>query len=74
MYGSRVHSEVIKSGETESGITIHYLNEAYDEGAIIFQARCKVDRGESPETLAGKVHKLEYEHFPVVVERLLKEL
>jgi phosphoribosylglycinamide formyltransferase-1 len=74
MYGSRVHSEVIKSGETESGITIHYLNQAYDEGDIIFQARCKVDKGDSPETLAGKVHKLEYEHFPVVVEKLLKEL
>ena len=74
MYGSRVHSEVIKSGVEESGITIHYVNQAYDEGDIIFQARCKVDRGESPETLAAKVHKLEYEHFPVVVEKLLKEL
>ena len=74
MYGSRVHNEVIKSGETESGISIHYVNQSYDEGNIIFQARCKVDKGESPETLAEKVHKLEYEHFPVVVEKLLKEL
>jgi phosphoribosylglycinamide formyltransferase-1 len=72
MYGSRVHKAVIDSGDAESGITIHYVNEKYDEGAVIFQARCKVDPSDTPETLAQKVHQLEYEHFPRVIEALLK--
>jgi phosphoribosylglycinamide formyltransferase 1 len=74
MYGSRVHREVIEAGETESGITIHYLNQAYDEGDIIFQATCSVEKDDSPEKLAGKIHELEYRHFPEVVEQLLKNL
>jgi phosphoribosylglycinamide formyltransferase 1 len=74
MFGIHVHNAVIDAGEKESGITIHYLNREYDEGDIIFQARCRVDKDESPKTLSGKIHKLEYEHFPVVVEKLLKEL
>jgi phosphoribosylglycinamide formyltransferase-1 len=74
MYGSRVHRSVIEAGESESGITIHYVNPEYDEGDIIFQARCNIEPGESPDSLAEKIHKLEYEFFPTVVENLLKEL
>ncbi len=74
MYGSRVHEAVIEAGESESGITIHYVNAKYDEGDIIFQAKCNVDSDESPDSLAAKIHELEYEYFPTVVENLLKEL
>jgi len=72
MYGRRVHEAVIDSGDEESGITIHYLNSRYDEGDIIFQATCPVEAGDTPETLAEKIHSLEYEHYPEVVERLLE--
>ncbi len=72
MYGRRVHEAVIDSGDEESGITIHYLNARYDEGDIIFQATCPVEPDDTPETLAEKIHSLEYEHYPEVVERLLE--
>jgi len=68
MYGSRVHQAVIENFEKESGITIHYVNEEYDAGDIIFQARCNIDPDETPESLAAKVHELEYLHFPKIVE------
>ena len=71
MYGDRVHQAVKESQETETGITIHYVNENYDEGAIIFQAKTKVDPSDTPETSAQKVHQLEYEHFPKVIEKVL---
>ena len=71
MYGERVHQAVIDEGDKESGITIHHVNEKYDEGNIIFQAKCQVEPGDTAETLAGKIHKLEYEHFPAVVEKLI---
>jgi len=74
MYGSHVHRAVIEAGESESGISIHYVNKEYDEGDIIYQAKCDIDPGETPDSLAGKIHELEYEHFPVVVEDLLKKL
>ena len=74
MYGNRVHEAVLAAGETESGITIHYINEHYDEGNIIFQAKCAVTAGDSPEELAQKVHALEYAYYPTVIEQLLKEL
>lgn len=73
MYGSRVHEAVIKNKEKQSGITIHYVNEKYDEGEIILQARCKVAPGETPGSLAKKIHKLEYAFFPVTIETLLNE-
>ena len=73
MYGSRVHEAVLEAGETESGITIHFINERYDEGATILQARCPVMPDDTPDTLANRVHQLEYEHFPKVIERLLLE-
>jgi phosphoribosylglycinamide formyltransferase-1 len=71
-YGMVVHEAVIHSGDKESGISIHYVNEKYDAGQIIFQARCPVEKGDTPETLAQKVHRLEYEWFPKVIERLLQ--
>lgn len=71
MYGEHVHKAVINSGDQESGITIHQVNEQYDEGKVIFQARCPVLPEDTPETLASKVHSLEYRHYPEVIERLL---
>ena len=71
MYGDRVHEAVVAAGETESGITIHYINEHYDEGAIIFQASCPVLPSDTPDEVAAKVHALEYAHYPHVIESLL---
>jgi len=67
MYGSRVHEAVVASGEKETGITIHYVNENYDEGRIIFQVKCPVLPDDSPDDVAAKVHALEYEYFPRVI-------
>jgi phosphoribosylglycinamide formyltransferase-1 len=71
MYGSHVHEAVVANKETESGITIHFVNENYDEGEIIFQAPCEVLPADSPEDVAGKVHALEYKYFPEVIERIV---
>lgn len=73
MYGMHVHRAVIDDGRKESGITIHYVNEHYDEGAIIFQAKTPVTEADTPEILAGKIHELEYEHFPKIIEKVLDE-
>lgn len=73
MYGNHVHEAVLSAGEQESGITIHFIDEHYDEGAIILQAKCPVLPNDSPATLAARVHQLEYEHYPKVIERLLSE-
>ena len=70
-YGMKVHESVIAAGEKESGITIHYVNEHYDAGQIIFQATCSVSAEDTPESLAIKVHALEYAHFPGVIARLI---
>ncbi len=70
MYGSRIHQAVAEAGEIESGITIHYVNEYYDEGNIIFQAKCPISVTDNAETIAEKVHALEYEHFPKVIENI----
>ncbi len=74
MYGLHVHAAVLENGEKESGITIHYVNEKYDSGDIIFQARCPVMPDDTPERLQERVHRLEYEHFPKVVEMLLDRI
>jgi phosphoribosylglycinamide formyltransferase-1 len=74
MYGARVHEAVIASGEKESGITIHYVDEEYDHGSIIFQARCPVVSSDTPETLAKKVHELEYRYFPSVIGKIVSGL
>ena len=71
MYGMNVHEAVVKNNETETGITIHYVNENYDEGAIIFQAKCSVLPTDSAEDVAKKIHLLEMEYFPNVVEQLI---
>jgi len=69
MYGHYVHEAVVAAGEKETGITIHYVNENYDEGQIIFQARCKVLPTDSPDSVAAKVHELEYRYFPEIIKR-----
>jgi len=71
MYGSHVHEAIKQNKETETGITIHYVNENYDEGAIIFQAKTLISPDDSSEDIAKKVHELEYEHFPRIIEKLL---
>lgn len=73
MYGDRVHEAVVAAGEKESGITIHYINEHYDEGDIVFQATCPVLPSDSLADVAKKVHALEYKHFPPVIEQLLSQ-
>ncbi len=72
MYGAHVHEAVVANNETESGITIHYVNEHYDEGAIIKQVSCKVEKDDSPADVARKIHKLEHQNFPITIEELLK--
>lgn len=71
MYGKHVHVAVKEAGEIETGITIHYVNEHYDEGAIIFQVKCDVSASDSVEEIASKIHDLEMEHFPKVIENLI---
>ena len=71
MYGMRVHQAVVAAGDTESGITIHFINDRYDEGQVVFQARCPVAPTDTPEDVATKVHALEYAHYPAVIERVL---
>lgn len=74
MYGERVHEAVIGNHEKESGITIHFVNKVYDDGDIIFQARCNIEPWETPESLAKKIHALEYEYFPEKIEELVMKL
>lgn len=72
MYGERVHQAVVEAGETASGITIHYVDENYDEGDVIFQATCEVLPEDTPEEVARKVHALEYTYFPRIIEAVVK--
>ena len=74
LYGSKVHEAVINNKEKESGISIHYVNEKYDEGKIIFQAKTQIDLKDTPETLAQKIHQLEYEHFPIIIEQIINSI
>ncbi|QLE00903.1 phosphoribosylglycinamide formyltransferase [Galbibacter sp. BG1] len=71
MYGMRVHEAVVANKETISGITIHYVNENYDEGNIIFQAETAITPTDTPEDVAHKIHQLEYLHFPKIIEKVL---
>ena len=73
MYGGKVHQAVIAAGEKESGISIHYVDELYDHGEVIFQAACNVDENDTPDSLAQKIHALEHAHYPAVIESLLKK-
>lgn len=74
MFGMNVHNAVVAEKETETGITIHYVNGRYDEGNVIFQAKVSVNPSDTPEMVADKVHHLEYEHFPKIVEKLIATL
>ncbi len=74
MYGSHVHRAVIENKEKESGITIHYVNEKYDEGAILFQASVTIEEKDTPESLAKKIHQLEHKHFPEVIASVIEKL
>jgi len=71
MYGMKVHQAVVDNKDPESGITIHFVNEKYDEGEIIFQAKCPVLPSDTAEDVAIKVHELEYKYFPAVIEKVL---
>jgi len=71
MYGMNVHKAVKEAGEKESGPTIHYVNENYDEGNIIFQAKCSIDENDTPKDIASKVLKLEHKHYPETLRKLL---
>ena len=73
MYGMNVHRSVVENGDKESGITIHNVNEKYDEGKILFQAKTDVKPNDTPEEVAQKVHELEYKYFPSVIEQVLTE-
>jgi len=71
MYGMNVHKAVKENNEKETGITIHYVNEKYDDGGVIFQAKTKVNLSDSAEDIAQKIHLLEYEHFPKIIEQTI---
>lgn len=71
MYGMHVHRAVVENKEKKTGITIHYVNENYDDGNIIFQKEVAVLIGDTPEVVAAKIHELEQDHFPAVIEKLL---
>src|SRR5690606_20496872 len=73
MYGSRVHEAVLANKEAFSGITIHFVDEHYDNGDIIFQAKCPVLMDDTPETLAQRIHILEHANYPIIIESLLKQ-
>lgn len=74
MYGQYVHEAVLLAGEKETGITIHYVDEHYDNGDVIFQAAVPVMEGDTPETIAKRVHALEHLHYPKVVEQIIREV
>ncbi len=74
MYGDVIHRAVISNRDEESGITIHYVDKHYDKGGIIFQQRCTVDPSDTPESLAQKIHALEYACFPEVIEKVIMTL
>ena len=69
MYGHHVHQAVLENGEVKSGITVHLVNEVYDQGQILFQTTCQVLKSDTPDSLANRIHQLEYEHFPKIIEQ-----
>jgi phosphoribosylglycinamide formyltransferase-1 len=71
MYGENVHKAVHENGEPETGITIHKVNEKYDDGDIVFQEKVILSRNDTPDTIAAKVHELEYEHFPRIIKQFV---
>jgi phosphoribosylglycinamide formyltransferase-1 len=73
MYGSNVHKAVLENKETESGISIHFVNQNYDKGKLILQEKCSVSENDTLETLTAKIHQLERKHFPLTIEKVLKK-
>ncbi|MEO6221393.1 MAG: formyltransferase family protein, partial [Ginsengibacter sp.] len=73
MYGNTVHEAVINAKEKQSGITIHYVDEKYDHGKIIFQTTCMVNEDDTSETLSQKIHALEHKHYPLEIEKILSK-
>ena len=73
MYGNFVHQAVLEAQELHSGITIHYVDEHYDHGDVIFQATCTVDKTDTAETLAAKIHRLEHQHYPTIIEQVVMQ-
>ena len=71
MYGIKVHQTVLENKEKETGITIHYVNEHYDEGEFIFQQKVAIEDCKTPEEVADKIHELEHKHFPIIIEKIL---
>ncbi len=74
MYGIRVHEAVLQASEKESGITIHLVNEDYDKGRILFQAKCPVLAGDTARDLADRIHQLEHQHLPLIIDRYLSNI
>ena len=74
MYGERVHKAVLAAGETEGGITIHYVNENYDEGEFIYQAKYRIDKGDNLEMVQFKGQQLEHQHYPRIIESIVKKI
>jgi phosphoribosylglycinamide formyltransferase-1 len=74
MYGHKVHEAVIAAAESESGISIHYVNEIYDDGKMILQVTCPVSKDDSPDTLAAKIHALEHANYPNIIEKLISTI
>lgn len=74
MYGMNVHKKVIENGEKLSGITIHFVNENYDEGDIIFKKSCTITQDDSPDKLAQKIHKLEHDYYPKIIEQTVLQV
>ena len=74
MYGNKVHKAVLENKETESGISIHFVNQNYDEGEVILQEKCVISEDETLETLTEKIHQLEHNYFPIAIEKTLKNL
>ena len=71
MYGMNVHKAVVENKESESGITIHYVNEEYDKGEVILQAKCNVNENDTAESLSAKIRQLEFEYLPKAIERII---
>jgi phosphoribosylglycinamide formyltransferase-1 len=74
MYGDRVHKEVLANGDEESGISIHYVNEDFDSGEIIYQARFKIEKNDDLELVKFKGQQLEHQYFPKIIEQVLKKI
>lgn len=74
MYGDVVHKAIFENKESETGISIHYVSKNYDEGSIIFQKHVKIDASDTPDSIASKVHELEYLYYPTIIEKIVVNL